>query len=76
MGTLIATFGDDKFNGFIIKSKERPMWTDAGGGEHYWLTLADIRNTWNYKGSLFNSGSFVSLDYLTGATSGGYYTLG
>ena len=76
MGTLIATFGDDKFNGFNIRSKERPMWIDAGGGEHYWLTLADIRNTWNYKGSLFNSGSFVSLDYLTGATSGGYYTLG
>ena len=74
--TLHYGIGDKKFKTGKIFSKDRPIWVDENNTEYAWLTLSDIRNTWNYKGSLFNAGSFTSLDSLIGGTNGGYYTLG
>lgn len=76
LDTLTYKLGDKKFKSSYIVSKDRPIWIDEHDNEYAWLTLNDIRNAWNYKGSLFNAGTFTSLDSLVGATSGGYYTLG
>ena len=74
LDTLSYTIGDKKFRTSQIISKNRPQWIDEDGNEHNWLLTEDIRNAWNYKGRLLNSGSYTDLNTLTGPTTNGYYT--
>lgn len=74
LDTLEYEIGDKKFSASKFRSKLRPVWIDDEENEYPWLTVSDIRNAWNYKGKLFNSGSYVDLNSLTATNTTGYYT--
>ena len=74
LDTLGYIIGDKKFRTAQIVSKNRPQWIDEEGNEHNWLITEDIRNAWNYKGKLLNSGSYTDLNSLNTPTTNGYYT--
>lgn len=74
MDDLTYELGDIKFSMLKIKSKLRPTWIDEDDVEYPWLTSADIRNAWNYKGKLFNNGAYTDLNTLTAPTTNGYFT--
>ena len=74
LDTLEYVIGDKKFNIAKVVSKLRPTWIDEEGNEYPWMITSDIRNAWNYKGKLFNNGSYTDLNSLTDPTTNGYYT--
>ena len=75
LDTLKYTIGDNKFKSAEIISKDRPVWINETGETRAWLTTADIRNGWNYKGKTFNNGQHTDLNDLNLATNNGYYTI-
>lgn len=75
LDTLAYSIGDKKFKSAKIISKLRPVWTDELGTEYPWLTTEDIRNSWNYKGTLNPNGSLIDLDTISANTDTGYYNV-
>ena len=73
LDTLEYEIGDKKFSKAKVVSKLRPLWLDEEGNEYPWMTTSDIRNAWNFKGKLFNSGSYTDLNSLLDPTNNGYY---
>ena len=73
--TLNVIIGDTKFKKLDIKAKDRPVWVDESGNSYPWLTLQDIRNSWNYRGKTYNSGQFSDLNSLDNSVGNGYYII-
>ena len=65
--------GDTNFYDMSFFAKRRPVWYDADGNSYPWITAYDLRNSWEFKGSLAQRGIVTDLSTIYDPKKSGWY---
>lgn len=67
------SIGDANFYNLGIYSKGKPTWFDEDGTANPWITAYDLRNSWEYRGSLAQRGVVTDLSTIYDPKKSGWY---